>query len=123
MGNHVHMLVEATGAEALGRAMKAFGIRLAKAVNRAYGRRGPILADRYHFRALETPLEVRRALRYVLRNAARHAKRDATARIDPASSGRWFDGWRGGTPLYRTVQRPLRVGILGSSLPGGDGTA
>jgi hypothetical protein len=44
---------------------------------------------------LRTPREVRNALGYVLLNARRHARRLwAELRIDPASSGRWFDGWR-----------------------------
>jgi hypothetical protein len=42
---------------------------------------------------------VRNALAYVLLNARRHLARrlgslPATSRVDPASSGRWFDGWR-----------------------------
>ncbi len=97
-GNHVHMLVEATGREALANAMKSIGARLARAVNRVFARRGPVLSDRYHLRVLRSPLEVRRALAYVLLNARRHAaKRGAKlskASIDPASSGRWFDGWK-----------------------------
>jgi REP element-mobilizing transposase RayT len=98
-GNHVHMLVEAVGPDALGRGMKSVGARLARAANRVFRRQGPVLADRYHLRALRTPREVRNALAYVLLNARRHArgagKRVGTAvRVDPASSGRWFEGWR-----------------------------
>jgi hypothetical protein len=39
--------------------MKAIGARLALAVNRATGHTGHVLADRYHFRLLRTPTEVR----------------------------------------------------------------
>ena len=94
--DHLHLIVEATGTEALGRGMMAIGARIARAVNRVVGRRGPVLADRYHSRALETPKEVRLALRYVLLNARKHAQRVGRPRhgVDPASSGRWFDGWR-----------------------------
>ncbi len=46
--NHVHLLVEARDADALGRGMKALGSRLARAVNRVFGRRGRVLVDRYH---------------------------------------------------------------------------
>jgi hypothetical protein len=46
--NHVHLLVEAREATARGRGMKSVGARLARAVNRIFGRRGPVLADRYH---------------------------------------------------------------------------
>jgi len=96
LGNHVHMLVEATNANGLGRGMKAVGARLARAVNRVFSRRGPVLLDRYHHRVLRTPREVRNALVYVLLNARRHARKARAAlRPDPASSGRWFDGWRG----------------------------
>jgi len=41
-------------------------IRFARAVNRALGRRGRVLEDRYHVRVLATPLQVRNAIRYVL---------------------------------------------------------
>jgi REP element-mobilizing transposase RayT len=98
-GNHVHMLVEAAGPDALGRGMKSVGARLARAVNRVFRRRGPVLSDRYHARVLKTPREVRNALAYVLLNARRHAGRRAgkLGAVDPASSGRWFEGWRRST--------------------------
>jgi REP element-mobilizing transposase RayT len=96
--DHLHLLVEASGKQALGRGMKAVSARIARAVNRAFRRRGPALAGRYHLRVLRGPREVRNALAYVLLNARRHGwKRTGTApppRIDEASSGRWFDGWR-----------------------------
>ena len=96
--NHAHLLVEAVGRDELGRGMKAIGARLARAVNRACGRRGRVLSDRYHLRVLRSPREVRNALAYVLlngrRHAAQHGKKLGKGRVDPASSGRWFDGWR-----------------------------
>jgi len=98
-GNHAHLIVEAADQIALGRGMMAVGSRLARAVNRAAKQSGSVLADRYHHRLLRTPREVHRALRYVLLNARRHvgaAVRSLTraVRLDPASSGIWFDGWR-----------------------------
>jgi putative transposase len=90
---HAHLVVEATGPTALGRGMKALGTRLARAVHRVVGRRGPVLAERYHLRVLRTPREVRTVLRSVLLNARRHARRVVGRRLDPASSARWFDGW------------------------------
>lgn len=79
--------------------MKAIGARLARAVNRVAGRKGSVFAERYHLRLLPTPKEVRNALRYVLLNARRHAAavHAAVARLDPASSARWFDGWKVGS--------------------------
>ncbi len=98
-GNHAHLIVEAHDQVALARGMMAVGARLARAVNRIAKRAGKVLADRYHVRLLPTPREVRGALRYVLLNARRHAAKARAAltrriRLDPASSGRWFDGWK-----------------------------
>jgi phytoene/squalene synthetase len=84
--------------------MMSVGIRFARAVNRGLGRRGRVLEDRYHVRVLATPRQVRSALRYVLLNARRHAAKlrggkerlPVPARLDPASSARWFEGWRAG---------------------------
>jgi REP element-mobilizing transposase RayT len=94
-GDHLHAIVEAEGPEALGRGMRSLGARFARAVNRALGRSGPVL---------RTPTQVRNALRYVLLNARRHwAKRRGSkalpgpVRLDPASSARWFTGWRSGS--------------------------
>ena len=100
--DHAHLIVEAHGKEALASGMKSIAARLAKAANRVFGRSGPVLDGRYHHRLLRTPREVRRALAYVLLNARRHlAKRRAVSRVgaalDPASSARWFDGWRSKT--------------------------
>jgi REP element-mobilizing transposase RayT len=94
--NHVHLIVEAGGAADLGRGMKSIGARLARAANRVFARKGPVLLDRFHHRVLKTPREVRSALAYVLLNARRLAGRRAgqAGAVDPASSGRGFDGWR-----------------------------
>jgi hypothetical protein len=102
-GNHAHLIVEAHDRHALGRGMMAIGARLARAVNRVADRSGRVFADRYHARLLPTPKEVRHALRYVLLNARRHAATARAAlaravRLDPASSARWFDGWKHGVP-------------------------
>lgn len=97
--NHAHLIVEAENREALGRGMKGIGSRLAKAVNRVFKRSGAVLADRYHVHVLRTPHEVRNALAYVLLNARKHATRagrtfSGAFAVDPASSGRWFEGWK-----------------------------
>ena len=97
--DHVHRLVEAKGAAALSNGMKSLSARLARAVNRIFDRRGPVLDGRYHHRSLGTPREVRAALAYVLLNARKHAGQrapvvpDSGCWVDPASSGRWFEGW------------------------------
>src|SRR5262245_24562964 len=99
-GDHAHLIVEAKGRLALANGMKSVAARLARAVNRIGERSGAVLDGRFHHRLLRTPREVRRALAYVLLNGRRHlAKRRHVARaeatrLDPASSARWFDGWR-----------------------------
>jgi REP element-mobilizing transposase RayT len=98
-GNHAHLIVEARSRETLSRGMNSIAARLARAVNRVARRPGRVLADRYHLRVLRTPREVHNALRYVLLNARRHvattgAKGLATVGLDPASSSRWFEGWK-----------------------------
>jgi hypothetical protein len=109
-GNHAHLIVEAQDRGTLGRGMKAIGARFALAVNRVAKRKGRVFSDRYHVRLLPTPTQVRNALRYVLLNARRHAaklniraKRATDVCLDPASSARWFDGWKRKVPDRRTT--------------------
>ena len=92
--NHLHLVVEASGAAALGAGMQTLGIRLALRLNRRVGRRGKLFATRYHGRVMRSPREVRNVLRYVLLNARHHAKHALARRwIDPYSSAPWFGGW------------------------------
>jgi putative transposase len=95
--NHVHLIVEAPDKRGLARGVQALSIRLAKRLNRLFARSGAVFADRFHARSLKTPLEVRRALAYVLNNYRKHAEargpRLPLAFVDPCSSALWFDGW------------------------------
>jgi REP element-mobilizing transposase RayT len=136
--DHVHLLIESEGVLALSKGMKSLAARIARAVNRVFGRRGAVLDGRYHHRALGSPREVRAALRYVLLNARKHAGERAAAApnargcVDPASSGRWFEGWAEGPAPFAdrpAVARPqtwlLRAGwrrhglIRNDEVPGG----
>jgi REP-associated tyrosine transposase len=72
-GNHLHLIVEAAGPEALSRALQGLATRLARRLNALSGRRGAVFADRYHARPLKTPREARHAVRYVLTNYRHHA--------------------------------------------------
>src|SRR5262249_53716661 len=89
--NHVHLIAEANDRTALSRGMKGLLVRVARALNRLWKRRGSVFSDRYHARQLKTPREVRSALVYVLLNARHHGLR--ICGVDLFSSGRWFDGW------------------------------
>ena len=96
--NHVHLLLEAASAMDLASGLKSVVARFARAVNRVFRRVGQVLADRCHVHVLRTPHEVRNAIAYVLLNARRHLAKAGRAvprlaAIDPASSGRWFEGW------------------------------
>ncbi len=90
--NHIHLLAEAGDRRALSRGMQALLVRVSRALNRHWKRRGPVFWDRFHARPLATPREVRTALVYVLQNARHHGVE--LAGPDPYSSGRWFDGWK-----------------------------
>jgi len=109
--DHVHMIVESAGRRALGCGMKSISSRLAFAVNRVFRRQGPVLDGRYHVHVLRTPREVRAALAYVLLNARKHwvERRGAAppVRLDEASSGRWFDGWKS---RWNEIARQAREG-------------
>ena len=111
---HLHLVVQADDAAALGRAMQGLTIRLAKAVNRVAGRHGSVFVDRYHSHVLRTPREVRHALAYVLNNGRKHlhqlGRRYLRDWIDPFSSGAWFDGWAPRRELAAAVAEARRHG-------------
>ena len=94
--DHVHLVVEADAPTGLSRGVQGMAIRIARAVNRALGRRGRVWGDRFHARALTSPREVRNALVYVLNNFRKH--RPGARGFDPCSSAAWFAGWRKAVP-------------------------
>ncbi len=77
--NHLHMLVEANSHHEFVRGMQSLTIRLAKAIKKSLGSAGDKIAKvflgRFHSRVLKSPAEVKRALRYVLQNTAKHLGR------------------------------------------------
>jgi len=98
LNDHLHFLVEAHDRRALARGVQGLAVRIAKALNRLWQRKGKVFADRYHDRILETPREVRNAIRYVLANGKKHAAEGrevhVPAAIDTFTSAPWFDGFR-----------------------------
>ena len=114
--DHVHLIVEASDGAALARGMKSFSVRANRLFNTASLRgRGRVWADRYHRRDLTSARQVRNALVYCLANDKKHERVTSGApRIDPFSSGRWFNGWTairahddGPSPTERSAHRPL----------------
>lgn len=95
--NHLHFLVEARDRRALSRGMQGLLIRVARGLNRVWGRTGKVFADRFHDVILRTPQQVRKALVYVLQNAKKHRRalsQVVSRTLDAFASGLWFDGWR-----------------------------
>jgi len=107
-GNHLHLLVEAEGAQSLSQGMQGLSVRIARAVNRVAGRRGKVFADRYHAHVLRSPREVANALHYVLQNFRHHLRPDvAPTGIDPCSSAIWIGRASAELPV-----RPARTWLL-----------
>jgi len=74
--------------------MKGLEVRMARALNKAMGRRGPVFADRYHMHLLLSLREAFEAVRYVLENWAVHAAREnkpPPQGTDPYCSDWWAD--------------------------------
>jgi len=113
LNDHLHLLVEARDRQALSRGLQGLAIRIAKALNRLWRRRGTVFADRYHDRILKTPREVRNALRYVLGNGKKHAAEGREvhvhAVVDTFTSAPWFDGFRERVTVrgLDAIERPI----------------
>jgi putative transposase len=110
-GNHLHLIVEAEGRDALSRSMKGLAVRVAVGLNRLAGRHGAVFADRYHARALATPREVANTLRYVFENYRKHSRETL-----PWS---WKDPFASSTaaPLRAPAVWLLRVGWTRAPVP------
>jgi REP element-mobilizing transposase RayT len=114
--NHIHLISEASGKQALSRGMQSFEISAAKHINAAVWkrtgvrRRGGVFADRYNSRALTSPRAVRHAVCYVLNNWRRHEEDRASFtrnwRLDPYANGIAFDGWKERVESGLHYQRP-----------------
>jgi hypothetical protein len=90
--DHGHFIIEGDEPRRARGGVHGLAIRLALAVNRALGRRGKVVGDRYHARALTTPRQMRASMVYVLLNFRKHLR--APACVDPRSSGPHFSGWQ-----------------------------
>ncbi len=98
---HVHLIVEANDKQALAKGMQALEIAAARYINQAASkargtkRTGRVFSDRYHPKAITSPLAARHARAYVLNNWRRHRQdRGVSWNVDPFSSGVSFDGWK-----------------------------
>ncbi|MEM7311054.1 MAG: transposase [Planctomycetota bacterium] len=102
LSNHLHFLVQADSRDELSRGMQGLLVRIARWLNKYWGRRGKVFGERFFASAARTKRAVRNALRYVLQNGRRHGIRLRADRPDPYTSGPWFRRWEG------RVNRPFR---------------
>ena len=108
--DHLYFIVEAKDRTALTGSLQGLTIRIARGLNKLWGRRGKVFADRYEDRALRTPREVRDALRDVLAGGKRQASKGrARPAIDTYTSAPWFDGFREKVVVrgFATEARPV----------------
>src|SRR3954465_13274423 len=122
--DHGHFIVEGDEARRARGGVHGLAIRLALAVNRALGRKGKVVGDRYHARPLTTPRQMRTSMVYVLLNFRKHLR--APAGIDPRSSGPHFSGWQA-TPAATdvapaTADPDTWMARVGWRVPGGPPT-
>ena len=104
--NHLHLIVEATEKDSLRSGVSGLVIAFAKRLNKKLHRRGKVWGDRWHGRELETPQEVRRALVYVFRNAAKHGSTFiGTGFVDLFSSAWRFGGFTTPVVTYPEYDR------------------
>ncbi len=98
--NHVHLIVEGKDRVHLSRGMQGLQVRMAKALNRVWSRRGKVFPERYFEHILRTPREVKNAIGYLLGNAFKHrvlqSKRSKDTIHDPCASGAYLQGWKKG---------------------------
>ena len=111
LNDHLHFVVEAGSRTALSRGVQGLLVRVARALNRLWGRSGRVFADRFHDRILKSPREVRNVLVYVLGNARHHAAAGrmvaAAQPIDMFTSAPWFDGFREAIVVQKVPDRPV----------------
>jgi hypothetical protein len=131
LSNHLHMICEADGPEALARGMKGLGGRIAKAVNAVLHRKGAVISGRYDLQVLQSLQQVRNAVAYVLRNGEHHGlghpwrTGDGVPTVDRWTSAAWFSGWS--DPVLNVpeggceagVVRPARTYLMYKAFEGG----
>jgi REP element-mobilizing transposase RayT len=101
---HVHLLVEASDANALASGMQGFQVSAARNINTLLGegkyrrRRGRVFADRYHLTVVKSPTQARHTISYILSNWRKHGEDKeglaSTWLVDPFSSGISFPDWK-----------------------------
>jgi REP element-mobilizing transposase RayT len=77
--DHLHVVLEAHDKRLLSSLVRRVVIRFALRLNKVLGRtKGKVWGDRYHRRDLQSPREVKNALRYLFTNAVKHGEPGAS---------------------------------------------
>lgn len=72
--NHAHLVVEAESNKIMHKGMQAFGISIARAINKIKKVKGAVYKHRYHLRKLKTRREFKNAIQYVFGNGIKHKR-------------------------------------------------
>ncbi|NNF90710.1 MAG: hypothetical protein HKM96_04955 [Boseongicola sp.] len=117
MSNHLHLLVHAPDAAALSRWMMGINIRVAKALNKIWGRKGKVFLDRFHSTFAKHWSNVRRLVNYALNNARKHGLAIPKGEVDKFSSAAWYPHWTEGPQPKRPARECPVVSRVGVTLP------
>lgn len=97
--NHIHLIAEAKGNDALARGMQSLCSSFAKKMKllmRSWKNpvswMGSVFVGRYHLRTIANPMQMKNTLKYVLLNWTKHAA--FLEHFDEYSSCRTFSQWR-----------------------------
>lgn len=82
--NHVHLVIESSNHKELHKGMQAFGISLAKKINKLKNLKGTVYKNRYHQKLLKSRSEFKNAVQYVFGNGVKHKR--ASSKLDPFNS-------------------------------------
>lgn len=82
--DHVHLYTECESNVILTKAMKAFGVSLAKNINKYFSSKGQVYKTRFHLRILKSASEVKNVINYILKNGIKHKR--ANSIFDPYNS-------------------------------------
>jgi len=104
--DHLHLTLETRSSATLSRGMSSLSIRIARRLNKLWGRRGRVWNERFHALVITSPRQMRNVLRYCLNNGRKHGAWLDKRKPDPYSSGIWFDGWANHRCLPRDASCP-----------------
>ncbi|MFA6237483.1 MAG: transposase [Bacteriovorax sp.] len=82
--DHVHLLIEANNNRILGKGMQAFGVTMAKAINRVRKLKGSVYKHRYHFHQISSSRQLKNVMMYIFRNGMKHGT--AKGLVNPYNS-------------------------------------